>query len=332
MNRSLAELPGRVAVRLLAATLAMLLLWSAAIHSSETGRPLSAHHVVSDGIPLAVWQKSPALPNRVVLLIHGRTWSTRPDFDLQAPDENLSLMDGLIEHGIAAYGVDLRGYGDTPRAAGGWLTPSRAAADVIKVLEWIGQRHPDLPKPHLFGWSYGSMVSQMVVQQRPQLVSGLIMFGYPVRPGIAVNPANITDEAPALPNTAVAAAEDFITPGSISQPAIDAFVASALKHDPIRVNWRELPEWLSLDAAKITVPTLLIDAEHDPVTDDAVLLSVFKKIATSDKSWVMIPDADHAAFMEGPRDYFVQMMAAFINGERTADNVISADFLELDLE
>ena len=160
----------------------------------------------------------------------------------------------------------------------------------------------------------------------------LALFGYPVRPGIAVNPENLAEVAPLISNTAAAAASDFITPGSISQRAIDTFVTSALKHDPIYVNWRSLPEWLGLDAGKVTVPTLLIDAEHDPFTDDEVLASVFKKFATSDKSWVMIPDGDHAAFMENPRDYFVQMMAAFINGERTSEDVISADFLELELE
>jgi alpha-beta hydrolase superfamily lysophospholipase len=328
MKRSVAGLPGWF----MPLPLAMFLLLAGFVDASDTGRPLSAHHVVADGIPLAVWEKSPASPRRVVLLIHGRTWSTRPDFDLQAPGEELSLMDGLVAEDITAYGVDLRGYGDTPRDVSGWLTPRQAVADVIKVLEWIGQRHPDLPKPHLFGWSYGAMVSQMVVQQQPQLVSGLIMFGYPVRPGIAVNPPNASGEAPALANTAQAAAADFITPDSISQQAIDAFVASALKYDPIRVDWRALPVWLVLNASKVTVPTLLMDAEHDPVTDDTVLSNVFQKLATSDKSWVMIPNGDHAAFMEGPRDYFLQMMAAFINGERSAEEVMSADFLELELE
>ena len=56
----------------------------------------------------------------------------------------------------------------------------------------------------------------------------------------------------------------------------------------------------------------------------------FNNLATSDKAWVVIPDADHAAFMENPRDYFVKVMAAFIIGERTAPEVISADFLEFE--
>ncbi|MCZ6709984.1 MAG: alpha/beta fold hydrolase, partial [Gammaproteobacteria bacterium] len=259
----------------IAASLTAMLLIVGLVHPSDGQRPLSEHRVIAEGIPLSVWAKSPPSPTRVVLLIHGRTWSTRPDFDLQVPGEELSLMDGLVAQGIATYGVDLLGYGKTPRQNSGWLTPSRAAADVIKVLEWMGQRHPQLPKAHLFGWSYGALVSQLVVQQRPQLVSGLIMFGYPLRPGIAMNPSNQPDVAPRLANTAAAAASDFITPDSISEQAIEAFVASALEHDPIRVDWRGLNEWLMLDAKKVTVPTLLLDAEHDPVSDAAVLLEAF---------------------------------------------------------
>jgi len=299
--------------------------------AAAAARPLSAHHVIVDGIPVAVWEKSPASPRRVVLLIHGRTWSARTDFDLQVPGEQLSLMDGLVAGDIAAYAVDLRGYGDTPRDPSGWLTPARAAADVIEVLDWIGRRHPDLPKPHLFGWSYGAMVAQLAAQQQPDKMSGLILFGYPVRPGIAVNPPNAGDAAPAVGNTAAAAAEDFITPGSISQKAIDAFVASALEHDPIRADWRGLPQWLGLQAAHITVPTLLMDAEHDPVSDDEVLLRLFRELGTSDKAWVVIPNSDHAAFLENPRDYFLKMMTAFILGQRVVEEVISADFLELEL-
>jgi pimeloyl-ACP methyl ester carboxylesterase len=328
MNRSVCKGFGATGAVLLSA----LMLCSAIAHTQEGLRPLSAHHVIADGVPLAVWGKSPSSPDSAVLLIHGRTWSARPDFDLQVPGEELSLMDGLVAHGIATYAVDLRGYGDTPRDPSGWLIPNRAAADVVKVLEWIGQRHPDLAKPHLFGWSYGAMVSQLAVQRQPQLVSGLIMFGYPLRLGVSINPKNTSGEAPALANTARAAAADFVTPGSISQRAIDGFVARALEHDPIRVDWRGLPQWLMLNAAKVTVPTLLIDAEHDPVTDEGVHLDVFSKLATNDKAWVKIPDADHAAFMEAPRDYFLQTMAAFIKGVRVPSQVLSADFLELEFD
>ncbi|MEL7003834.1 MAG: alpha/beta hydrolase, partial [Bacteroidota bacterium] len=70
--------------------------------------------VESDGHPIAVWEKSLESAEEAVLLVHGRTWSAVPDFDLQAEGEKLSLMDALVEEGYAVYAIDLRGYGATP--------------------------------------------------------------------------------------------------------------------------------------------------------------------------------------------------------------------------
>src|SRR5262249_46463208 len=80
--------------------------------------------VQSDGHPLAVWARIPAAPRAVVLLLHGRTWSSRPDFDLQVPGLRRSVLESLQAKGVAAYALDARGYGATPRDSTGWLTPN----------------------------------------------------------------------------------------------------------------------------------------------------------------------------------------------------------------
>ena len=80
-------------------------------------------------------------------------------------------MDGLIEAGYATFAVDLRGYGATPRDETGWLTPDRAARDLRAVLERVWRPTGQGERPILFGWSYGSMVSQLTVQRWPELVS-----------------------------------------------------------------------------------------------------------------------------------------------------------------
>lgn len=287
----------------------------AAAGAAASGQTEPAGHTVRvDGHPVAVWSRAPEAPRAVMLLIHGRTWSSRPDFDLHVPGESLSLMDGLAEMGIAAYGVDLRGYGGTPRDATGWLTPDRAVADVAGVLAWLADRHPGLPAPVLFGWSYGAMVSQLTAQLHGGSLSGLVLFGYPVRPGYD---ADAGHEAPErAPTTAEAAASDFLLPGTISQAAIDAFVASALAHDPVRADWRSLHEWRALDGAEVKVPTLLLQAAHDPLALTGVHAALFSAIDSPDRVWAVIPGGDHAAFMETPRNYFLALIRQFVLAPR----------------
>jgi len=281
------------------------------VSASGIAVSLERHSVDAAGHPMAVWEKSPEAPVAVLLLVHGRTWSTVPDFDLQVEGEDLSLMDGLVERGIASYGVDLRGYGETPRDPSGWNTPGRAAEDVTAVLTWIRERHPGLPV-HLFGWSNGSMVSQLAAQRYPALVDRLVLFGYPYRPGVERPIQEPTGEPPRAPTTAEAAASDFITPGSISQRAIDAYVEAALRADPVRTDWTSGHEWNELDPGAVIVPTLVLQGEHDPLSPSASLALFFEGLGTPDRSWVVIPGGDHAAFLEAPRPYFLAALESFL--------------------
>ncbi len=214
--------------------LLVLLTVSSALAADKA--ELRRHTVVADGHPIALWEKSAAGASEAILLVHGRTWSALPDFDLQVEGEDLSLMDGLVAEGYAVYAVDLRGYGATPRDATDWLTPNRAADDVAIVIEWIADANDRAIKPHLFGWSMGSTISQLMVQRHPDMVASLTLFGY-WRDDDVELPGDEPGIKPAKEkNTAEAAASDFITPGSISQKAIDAYVAQSLEADPVRVD------------------------------------------------------------------------------------------------
>ncbi len=274
---------------------------------------LERHIVDSEGHPMTVWEKSPVTPEATVLLLHGRTWSTVPDFDLQVGGEDLSLMDGLTLHGLASYGLDARGYGATPRDTTGWLTPNQAAEDVIAVLEWIRGRGTPGSAPVLFGWSYGSMVAQLVVQRRPELVSGVVLFGYPYSPDFVMSVEEYPADPPRTATTAEAAASDFLVEGAISASAIDAYVAAALEADPVRVDWKDLHQWNELDPAQVSVPTLLIEGEFDPLTDTESHASLFMRLGTSDRTWTVVPGGDHAAFLEAPRAIFLDALVTFVH-------------------
>ncbi|MFT7132153.1 MAG: pimeloyl-ACP methyl ester carboxylesterase [Cyclobacteriaceae bacterium] len=280
-------------------------------HAAQ-GAERQQHTVMADGHPLVVWEKSPTNPIGQILLLHGRTWSSLPDFDLQVEGEDLSFMDGLNALGYRVYALDARGYGDTQRDESGWLTPDRATRDAATVVDWIKAQHDD--DLHLYGWSYGSMVAQLVVQRAPQSVSSVTLFGYPFDPS-----RHITDAAmaypttpPAKPNTASNAASDFIVPGAISQKAINAYVDAALQADPIRVDFKNYHEWAELDPRLITTPTLLLQGEFDPLAATPRQAELFTQIPQANKWWVVLAGGDHAALLETPRQQMLQAMDSFI--------------------
>jgi acetamidase/formamidase/alpha-beta hydrolase superfamily lysophospholipase len=277
----------------------------------DAGAP-ERHTVRADGHPLALWAKRAAAPDAAVLLLHGRTWSALPDFDLHAPGENLSLMDALVARGYATYALDQRGYGATPRDDTGWLTPDRAAEDLAETLRWIRAREPGLPV-HLLGWSQGSRVSQLLAQRHPELVDRLVLFGYPPTP-LDLPADEPSGDPPRTPNTAEAAASDFITEGSISPTAVEAYVRASLAADPVRVDWTRQHEWSRLDAGAVTVPTLVIHGEHDPIARAEAQAALFQGLGASDKAWVVVPGGDHAVLLERPRGYFIDAVDTFLRG------------------
>ena len=277
--------------------------------ASLNGQPIR-HTVESAGHPLAVWEKSADDPVATLVLLHGRTWSTLPDFDLQVPGEELSLMDGLVARGFATYGLDQRGYGATPRDGDGWHTPDEAVEDVRAVLEWVRTR--EAGPVHLFGWSYGSMVGQLLAQRYPDLVDRLVLFGYPWTPGATVPVALDEGPPPRTPTTAEAAASDFVVEGSISPAAVAEYVRHALDADPVRADWTALHQWNALDPAAVTVPTLVLHGAHDPLAPVEAQAALFSGLGTPDRGWVVVPGGDHAAFLERPRPYFLAVVEAFL--------------------
>jgi pimeloyl-ACP methyl ester carboxylesterase len=267
--------------------------------------------VSADGHALTLWGREVSRPRAVILLIHGRTWSALPDFDLQVPGEQRSVMQSLNARGFSAFALDLRGYGKTPRDATGWLTPDRAARDVIATLEWLA-REKKAGQPVLLGWSMGSLVSQLVAQRRPDLISSLVLYGYPRDPG---NPAP-AQSSPAQParasNTKEAAASDFISPDMIPRKVLDAYVDAALAADPVRVDWSNLDEFVELDPSKIVTPTLLLQGERDPLTPSDAQARLFTRLRTPDRQWIVLPGGAHAALIEDTHAAFIAAVASFV--------------------
>lgn len=177
---------------------------------------LIRHQILADdGHPLRLYSRSPTTDRsssvnnssqnkRSILLLHGRTWSSQPVFDLRTSDSDekqQSTLQSLAELGFNAYALDLRGFGETPRDDGGYTTPNRCVEDVKCAIDWIARRHDEnydkygdndnnealtaaessiamSTKPALLGWSQGALVAQMYAQKHgPATLSDLVLFG-----------------------------------------------------------------------------------------------------------------------------------------------------------
>ncbi len=278
----------------------------------NTTHKVLKHTVISKKHPMVVWEKKAVDNKGIILFVHGRTWSAIPDFDLQVEGEDLSLMDGMVAQGYSTYAIDLRGYGATPRDKTQWNSPNKAADDILNVLHWISEKNNNT-KVHLFGWSMGSTLSLLATQKNDQHIASLTVFGYWQDLDNTITEDSDNLQLQRIVNTAQAAASDFIVPGSISQNAIDAYVKTALTHDPIKVDWRKTSQYNNIDPSSISTPVLILQGEFDPIGPTEKQAKLFTRLKTADKSWAVISGGDHAAFLEKSRKQFIHVFTKFID-------------------
>lgn len=269
--------------------------------------------VQSEGHPIAVWGRRPASPKGAVLFVHGRTWSGRPDFDLQVPGMQRSVLMSFVAQGYAAYAIDLRGYGATPRDATGWLTPKRGAADIANVLAWISSQHPSLPKPTLVGWSRGAAMSGIVATTMPERLSNVVLFGFAFDPELEFGDAEPAEKPEKMKNTAAAAASDFISPKVTPRQVVSAFVEQAMAADPILADLKNDGEFNGFKPKLLNTPVLILFGSEDPGVSAEDAGKMFAAVKTPDKQMVVLPGADHAAHLEDTHDAWVAAIINFIN-------------------
>lgn len=299
----------RLPIGAVCATLITLLAGTA---HAQVARPPVKHEVAVDGHRLAVWEKKPAQPRAIIVLLHGRTWSSLPNFDLQVPGERRSFMDALVDNGLHVFAVDLRGYGATPRDQTGWLTPDRAIGDVHAVLAWIKQRPAARLPLYLFGLSRGAMVAAMVAQQRPETIAGVVLLGFGFDPDAQIAVSDRAGRPAMARNVADAAAADFVTHDAFTGATVTAFVRAALKADPVRADWRDEHQFNAFRPAQMQAPVLLIHGDRDPEAPMPLEAKLFTRFGTPDKAWVVLPGADHAAHLEKSQVQLVRTIVWFI--------------------
>jgi pimeloyl-ACP methyl ester carboxylesterase len=279
------------------------------------------HFAVRDGIRIHLWQKclkgqetAAAQAGRVALLLHGATWSGKPDFDLQIRD--YSLMDFLVRNGYDVWAIDIHGYGQSDRTDKDWSDTASAAEDMAAAVDYICQLRKTT-RVKVLGWSWGTQIAGIYAADHPDRISRLILYGN-VWHGLPEWKTIPVPKAQYRTNSDADAREDFIA-GQFETDVADAYAKEALKTDPQSPNgilvdlFTKLP---LIDPEKITVPTLIIRPEKDFASTPEEMLAFFGKLKSPDKAYVCLPEGGHAIILEKGHHRFQNAVLAFFEGER----------------
>lgn len=300
------------------------------------------------GVKIYVRNKRPAemtrfTPERTVVFVHGATYPASTAFDLELG--GLSWMDYIAQRGFDVYLIDLPGYGKStrPAAMDGAAdagqpveTTAQAVSDYAAVVDWVRQRR-HLDKVDVMGWSWGTTIAAGFAAEHPDQVNRLVLYAPVWLPTTTV----ATEEPPKLGAyrlvTRDAALQRWLRGVPEDKQAdlipagwFDAWQRATWATDPKSAGTNpptlRAPNGVTLDfqqywaagkptfePAKITAPTLMIQAEWDADTPPARSQGLFPKLThAASKQYVLIGEGTHTVMMEKNRLQFFAAVQTFL--------------------
>ncbi|PHQ71386.1 MAG: alpha/beta hydrolase, partial [Sneathiella sp.] len=160
----------------------------------------------------------------------------------------------------------------------------------------------NVDRAHFVGHSMGALICQYLAADAPGLVSGMTLFGPLLEPPAAARQA-LKERAQTARNGGLTDIADSIFRGSVSegQRVASAFVReSILRQDPngYASHCEALSEAAAAAHQRITVPTLLIAGETDPVAPLAMVRQLQQDISLAQLE--IVPQVAHWIMVEAP--------------------------------
>lgn len=205
---------------------------------------------------------------------------------------------GLVPQLSGSYRVftpERRGHGRTTDP--GPITYENMATDTIAFLEAIGEG-----PVHLVGWSDGAVVALLVALWRPDLVERLVYVGNAInRDGVPAEVEAMAEHlSPDVLPPMLRQLHDDVSPDG---PEHFDIVFEKLAH-----LWKTEPNIELSELASLSVPTLLVAADHDMVTVEQLAAA---QRTIPDAQLAILPGTDHGFPMEHP-DLLASLLHRFL--------------------
>jgi pimeloyl-ACP methyl ester carboxylesterase len=159
------------------------------------------------------------------------------------------------------------------------------ASDVLGLMDFL-----KIPQAAIVGWSDGAILGLNIAITHPERVSKLFAFA------ANSDPSGVADiaQSPVF-NAFIARAEKEYAQLSPTPDQYQAFLAQITK------MWETQPNWTADDLKKITVPTWIVDADHDEAIKRENTLFMAANIPTA--GLLLQPEVSHFSFIQDPEQF-----------------------------
>ncbi len=180
--------------------------------------------------------------------------------------------------------MDSRGHGRSTRDARPYGY-DLMASDVMALMDFL-----NVPKAALIGWSDGAIIGLDIAMHHPERLTKVFAFA------ANSDPSGVADIAHSpVFNAFIARAQKEYEALSPTPTEYKSFLAQITK------MWETQPHWTAADLQKITVPTWIVDADHD----EAIKRENTEFMAANipGAGLLIQPEVSHFSFLQDPAQF-----------------------------
>lgn len=286
------------------------------------------HRARKGPVSLFLWRKrasgSPAQDRPPVLLVHGSSLSSLPNFDLHVPGhEDYSFMDWLARRGHDVWTLDHEGYGRSTITDGN--SDIACGVEDLKAATEVISQATGSPAMNMYGLSSGALRAGAFAAAEPDRVVRLVLDAFvwtgDGSPTLAKRREGIeffrSNNRRPIDRDFIATIFNRDLPGTSDPAVIEACADAQLAFsDSVPTGtYLDMTAHLPVvDPAAVVAPTLVVRGEHDGIATMDDVLGFFARLPSGDKSIAVLPDLAHCTPLGIRRHRMWTVVAQFLEG------------------